>query len=280
MIGWPPATAIADCLISPAERLSYAGLAERVNRIANVLTRDLGMVPGNRVLLRGPNSPMMVAAYFAVIKAGGIVVATMPLLRAKEIAFPITKAEIRLALCDVRLADELEKARPLAPLLDRVVYWGSGAADSLEALMNKPGYEQFAACDTASDDVCLIAFTSGTTGVPKGTMHFHRDMLAICDDLRQACLAPGVPRSLHRLAADRVHVRGRRPGAVPAARRCRDGPPGEGRAGRSLAGNREISRLGLLHRTDGLPLHARQDGRPRPLVIAEMRFRRRNAAQG
>ena len=123
----------ADCLISPAERLSYAGLAERVNRIANVLTRDLGMVPGNRVLLRGPNSPMMVAAYFAVIKAGGIVVATMPLLRAKEIAFPITKAEIRLALCDVRLADELEKARPLAPLLDRVVYWGSGAAGSLEA---------------------------------------------------------------------------------------------------------------------------------------------------
>src|SRR5579863_8272638 len=171
----------ADCLISPSETLSYAGLAERVNRIANVLTRDLGMVPGNRVLLRGPNSPMMVAAYFAVIKAGGIVVATMPLLRAKEIAFPITKAEIRLALCDVRLADELEKARPLAPLLDRIVYWGSGAADSLEALMMKPGYERFTACDTASDDVCLIAFTSGTTGVPKGTMHFHRDMLAICD---------------------------------------------------------------------------------------------------
>src|SRR5215813_13915932 len=147
-----------DCLMSPHERLSYADLAERVNRIANVLTRDLGIVPGNRVLLRGPNSPMMVAAYFAVIKAGGIVVATMPLLRAKEIAFPLTKAEIRLALCDIRLADELEKARPLAPLLDRVVYWGSGTADSLEALMMKPGYDQFTPCDTASDDVCLIAF--------------------------------------------------------------------------------------------------------------------------
>jgi 2-aminobenzoate-CoA ligase len=170
-----------ECLISPAERLSYAALAERVNRIANVLTRDLGIVPGNRVLLRGPNSPMMVAAYFAVIKAGGAVVATMPLLRAKEIAFPITKAEIRLALCDARLADELEKTRPLAPALERVVYWGRGTADSLEILMTKPGYEQFAACDTASDDVCLIAFTSGTTGVPKGTMHFHRDMLATCD---------------------------------------------------------------------------------------------------
>jgi len=170
-----------DCLIAPTERLSYAGLAERVNRIANVLTRDLGVVAGNRVLLRGPNSPMMVAAYFAVIKAGAIVVATMPLLRAKELAFPITKAEIRLALCDARLADEMEKTRPLAPALQRIVYWGSGAADSLETLMAKPGYERFEACDTAGDDVCLIAFTSGTTGVPKGTMHFHRDMLAICD---------------------------------------------------------------------------------------------------
>ena len=170
-----------ECLISPTETLSYAGLAERVNRIANVLTRDLGVVPGNRVLLRGPNSPMMVAAYFAVIKLGGVVVATMPLLRAKEIAFPITKAEIRLALCDVRLTDEMEKTRPIAPALERIVYWGSGKADSLETLMAKPGYERFEACDTASDDVCLIAFTSGTTGVPKGTMHFHRDMLAICD---------------------------------------------------------------------------------------------------
>ena len=169
------------CLISPAESLSYAQLAERVNRIANVLMRDLGVLPGHRVLLRGPNSPMMVAAYFAVIKAGGVVVATMPLLRAKEIAYPITKAKIRLAFCDHRLAEEMEKALPLAGDLERVVYWGSGAPDALEALMAKPGYEHFTACDTASDDVCLIAFTSGTTGEPKGTMHFHRDMLATCD---------------------------------------------------------------------------------------------------
>ena len=168
------------CLISPAETLTYAQLHERVNRIANVLTRDLGLVPGGRVLLRAPNNPMMVAAYFAVIKAGGIAVATMPLLRAKELSYPLAKAQITLALCDSRLADEMEKAKTQSPNLKRIVYWGPNSGE-LQALMEKPGYESFTACDTASDDVCLIAFTSGTTGEPKGTMHFHRDMLAICD---------------------------------------------------------------------------------------------------
>jgi 2-aminobenzoate-CoA ligase len=124
---------------------------------------------------------MMVAAYLGVIKAGGVVVATMPLLRAKEIAYPIAKAKIRLALCDQRLAEEMEKARALASDLGHIVYWGSGAPDALEALMATPGCENFIPCDTAGDDVCLIAFTSGTTGEPKGTMHFHRDMLATCD---------------------------------------------------------------------------------------------------
>ncbi len=169
------------CLISPTETLSYAQLDERVNRIANVLTRDLGLVPGNRVLLRAPNNPMMVAAYLAAMKAGAVVVATMPLLRAKELSYPIAKAKIALALCDARLADEMEKAKAQSPDLKRIVYWGDGGNDRLEALMQQPGYERFSACDTASDDVCLIGFTSGTTGEPKGTMHFHRDMLAICD---------------------------------------------------------------------------------------------------
>jgi 2-aminobenzoate-CoA ligase len=169
------------CLIAPTQSLTYAQLAEQVNRIANALTRRLGLVSGNRVLLRGPNSPMMVAAWLAVIKAGGVAVATMPLLRAKEIAYPLNKAKIALALCDVHLADEMEKARALAPDLKRVVYWGTKDGDGLESLTGEAGYQSFAACDTASDDVCLIAFTSGTTGEPKGTMHFHRDMLATCD---------------------------------------------------------------------------------------------------
>lgn len=159
---------------------SYADLADKVNRIANVLTRDLGLVSGNRVLLRAGNTPMMVAAYLAVIKAGGIAVATMPMLRAGELAYPLRKARIALALCDHRLTAELDAAKAQVPGLARIVAFGS-AGSELETLMAQPGYESFEAADTARDDVCLIAFTSGTTGEPKGTMHFHQDMLAICD---------------------------------------------------------------------------------------------------
>jgi 2-aminobenzoate-CoA ligase len=170
----------AACLVSPQETLTYRELQQRVNRICNVLVERLGFVAGNRVLLRSANNPMMVATYLAVLKAGGVVVATMPLLRAKEIAFPVQKAKIAIALCDHRLADEMERSRVLAPDLRQVVYWGSGGPDSLEAMMADVSPD-FTAADTAADDVCLIGFTSGTTGEPKGTMHFHRDMLAICD---------------------------------------------------------------------------------------------------
>lgn len=170
----------ATCLVGEQESLSYFALYERVNRIANVLVGRLGLVPGNRVLLRSANSIPMAAAYLAVLKAGGVVVATMPLLRAREIAYPLNKARIALALCDHRLADDMEGARALAPGLEHVVYWGGGGPDSLEALMDEES-AAFEPVDTAADDVCLIAFTSGTTGEPKGAMHFHRDMLAICD---------------------------------------------------------------------------------------------------
>jgi 2-aminobenzoate-CoA ligase len=178
----------APCLISPSETLSYRQLQERVNRIANVLTRDLGMRAGNRVLLRSANTPMHVAALFAVIKAGGVAISTMPMLRAKELAYPLQKARISLALCDVRLADEMEKAKTAALHPVTVMYWGEGGG--LEKLMEKPGYAVFEAVDTAQDDVCLIGFTSGTTGEPKGTMHFHRDMLAICDAYSGNILKP------------------------------------------------------------------------------------------
>jgi 2-aminobenzoate-CoA ligase len=169
------------CVMSPTGTWTYAQLAEKVNRLANVLTRDLGMVPGHRVLLRGPNNPMMIALYLAVMKAGGVTIATMPLLRAKELTTIIAKAKIRLALCDARLSDEIEKAKAAAPDLQRIVYFGNDALGSVDTLMLKPTYETFEPCDTAADDVCLIGFTSGTTGEPKGTMHFHRDILATCD---------------------------------------------------------------------------------------------------
>ena len=168
------------CLITDTETVTYGALAERVNRIANVLVKDLGLKSGQRVLLRSANNPQFVAAYLAVMKAGGIAVATMPLLRATELAYPLNKARISFSLCDHRLAEEMEKVKALAPALQRIVYFNSPDDDGLEALMRKasPDFEAF---DTAGDDVCLIGFTSGTTGEPKGTMHFHRDVLLIAD---------------------------------------------------------------------------------------------------
>jgi 2-aminobenzoate-CoA ligase len=168
------------CLFSPDGNLTYRELFEQVNRTCNVLVHDLGLVPGSRLLLRSANNTWMVVTYLAGLKAGLVVVATMPLLRAKEIAFPLNKAAIEVALCDAKLADEMEKARPLAPRLKKVVYWGTGADGSLERMVEAAS-PVFEPVDTAADDVCLIAFTSGTTGEPKGCMHFHRDMLAVCD---------------------------------------------------------------------------------------------------
>lgn len=157
---------------------SYAELAATIDRVAHVLTRDLGLVPGGRVLLRAANTPMMVAAYMAVLKAGGIAVATMPLLRAKELSVIADKAEVALALCDVGLMEEM--AKTLSPHLKRVVGFGTTGSE-LETLMAAASASSFPAADTASSDICLFGFTSGTTGVPKCTMHAHQDLLAICD---------------------------------------------------------------------------------------------------
>lgn len=175
--------------VTPDGDVSYAGFQKTVNRMARVLVEDLGMVTGNRVLIRSANNPAMTAALFAVIKAGGIAVPTMPLLRAVELATIVDKAEIALALCDARLADEMRKTTSRTGRLRRIVYFSSDAADGLEALMAaRP--DDFQAVDTARDDVCLIGFTSGTTGEPKGTLHFHRDMLAICDAYSKHVLKP------------------------------------------------------------------------------------------
>ena len=167
----------------PGGRWTYRELLERANRIANVLVDDLGLVPGNRVLLRGYNGPQMAALWFAVLKAGGVVVCTMPLLRTRELIFTADKARITLALTDARIAGECEAAMQVTGTGAtragaRCVSFGEGAElDRLAA--GKPA--TFRNVDTAADDVALIAFTSGTTGEGKGTMHFHRDVLAVCD---------------------------------------------------------------------------------------------------
>ncbi len=168
------------CLRAEGVSWTYAELQRQANRVANVLVHDMGLVPGNRVLLRAPNNPMMmVAAWFGVIKAGGIAVATMPLLRAVELQKVIEKAQVTHAVCDVTLAGELDLA--LAHSKQAVVlrHFSSRSDGSLDDAMTRAS-DQFTNVDTASDDTCIIAFTSGTTGQPKGTMHFHRDVMAIC----------------------------------------------------------------------------------------------------
>ncbi|HEY8165595.1 MAG TPA: AMP-binding protein [Gemmatimonadaceae bacterium] len=162
---------------------TYRDLLDTSNRIANVLVGDLGVVPGNRVLLRAANTPMLAACWFAVLKAGGVVVCTMPLLREREIRYVADKADISLALTDVRIAEECEAAFAGR----RVVHFGGSV--ELERLMNgKPA--TFTNCDTHSEDIAIIAFTSGTTGKGKGTMHSHRDMLAITDCFPRYVLKP------------------------------------------------------------------------------------------
>jgi len=178
-------------IITPKECLTYAELLERADRIAHVIVDELGCVPGSRVLLRGPNDATMIASWLAVMKAGCIAVTTMPLLRVKELTDVVGKARVHAAICVAGLAADLETTKERCPDLERIVYYGYAepGETSLEAAMAaKP--ESFQAVDTAADDVCMIAFTSGTTGVPKGTMHFHRDILAVCDTFSKHVLRP------------------------------------------------------------------------------------------
>lgn len=165
--GWGARVALAGT----EAQWTYAALADRVDRIAHVLIDDLQLVTGNRVLVHGANGVMTAACILAVIKAGLIAVPTMPLLRAGELQAIVARAQVNAVLCAVDLAAEFAGMAP--PLLT------FNEADLETAMARHDG--PFHAPDTAADDICLISFTSGTTGVPKGTMHFHRDVLAICD---------------------------------------------------------------------------------------------------
>ncbi|MFF2010068.1 AMP-binding protein [Streptomyces sp. NPDC058195] len=165
---------------------SYGELRERVDRIAHVLTADLGVVPGNRVLLRGPTGPRLAACWLAVLKAGAIAVTVLDRQRPGELSAICSLARVSHALCDARSAEDLLKAN--VPGLRTTVYGGDAPDDLLRLAAARPG--PYRAVDTAADDVALIAFTSGTTGRPKGCMHFHRDVLAIADTFSAQVLRP------------------------------------------------------------------------------------------
>ena len=174
-------------LIGEGRSRTYAELAAWTDRIASALVRDLGVAPGNRVLIRSANTPAMVACWLAVTKAGAVAVNTMPMLRAGELNAILDKAEVALALCDTRLLDELQATG--SRFLQRIVGFDGTAGHDSEldrlALAAPHGFE---AVPTGRDDVALLGFTSGTTGVPKATMHFHRDILAIADGFAQDIL--------------------------------------------------------------------------------------------
>jgi 2-aminobenzoate-CoA ligase len=179
-----------QAVISPTGRRTYAELLADANRIAHVLRDDLGLVPGNRVLLRGYNNEVTAAAWLGVLKAGGIAVTTMPLLREKELIDVITAADISFALCDRRLDEAFLGTLSACPGMTKYVFTHDAGPDGLAARMSRHDPE-FTNVATAADDVCIIAFTSGTTGKPKGTLHFHRDILASCDTFPPSSFAPG-----------------------------------------------------------------------------------------
>jgi 2-aminobenzoate-CoA ligase len=168
---------------------SYEDLLARANRIAHVLVDDLGVEPGNRILLRAPNNPMLAACWFAVLKTGAIAVTTMPLYRAGELRFMMEKAQVKHALCDARLRDDLDQACMKYGGVRIACFGASNDLNSLEARMSGKSAE-FRNADTAAEDVAIIGFTSGTTGTPKATMHYHRDLLAICDTYAARVLQP------------------------------------------------------------------------------------------
>ena len=192
--GFGDARAVGTMIDGKPVFASYLQLQAQANRIANVMTGPLGMVPGNRLLIRSPNHPMFAAIWLAAMKAGLVVVPTMPLLRARELQQVLRKSQATVAFCDAALCSEIELCLdPDSPYfsasLKRVVLFRSTTNGSLEQLIENAS-EEFDAVATRADDVCMLAFTSGTTGEPKAAAHFHRDVLAMCDTFSRHVLKP------------------------------------------------------------------------------------------
>ncbi len=169
-------------LIGNGRRRTYKELTDWSNRLAHALVENYGVKPGNRILIRSGNNPALVAAWLAATKAGAVVVNTMPMLRAGELGKIVDKAEIALALTDSRIADEIVACAKASKFLKQVVNFDGTSNHDAELdriALDKP--VKFDAIATGRDDVALLGFTSGTTGEPKATMHFHRDLLIIAD---------------------------------------------------------------------------------------------------
>ncbi len=177
---------VKRCIVTDSETWTYNDLLTKANQVAQALVEEMGLVPGNRVLLRGPNNPWLVAAWFGVVKAGGVAVTTMPLLRKGELETMVEIADVTMAICDHRFIEDLDAASPDG--FQIFTYGGSGQDDLTRVAATKRA--KFKNVATAADDVCMLAFTSGTTGKPKATMHFHRDVLAIADTFARHVLRP------------------------------------------------------------------------------------------
>ena len=176
-------------LIGHGRLRTYKELADWTNRLARALVEDLGVVPGNRVLIRSANNPAMVACWLAALKAGAVVINTVPSLKAADLGKVVDKAEVTLALCDTRLMDELVTAAKSSRFLKKVIGFDGTAnfdAELDRIALGKP--VRFDAVKTSRDDVAIIAFSTGATGEPKAAMHFHRDLLAIADSYAKEVL--------------------------------------------------------------------------------------------
>ncbi|WP_017597813.1 AMP-binding protein [Nocardiopsis lucentensis] len=177
------------CLVGEHESLTYGALRDRADRVARVLVEDTGLVPGQRVLLRGPNSPWTAACWLGILRAGGVVVTVLPVLRTDELAAVMRSARVTHALCDARFLDDLAAAAAVMASTPHVIaYGGAGSEDLTARAAARPA--GFAPVRVAADDACMIAYTSGTTGTPKGCVHFHRDVLAVADTYSAHVLRP------------------------------------------------------------------------------------------
>jgi 2-aminobenzoate-CoA ligase len=191
--GWADHKAIYD---NEHGWTTYGDLYKYVNQIANMYVNDMKLVSGSRILLRGANNLQMACCWLAAMKAGLVAVTTMAMLRAKELIDVMEKSQVQAAICDSALKEELVLAQKACPSLTQIVYFHDDSPEGLHPRFSKQS-TTFRNVDTAADDVCLIAFTSGTTGKPKGTMHFHRDVLTICD-----CF----PKSIVRMTSDDICI--------------------------------------------------------------------------